>query len=122
MAKLSKWAIFLRAFLVVFLSGAATRSGTADEGEQAAWAEAQRHCDTDAYFTYLSRYPSGEYVHQALIALSELGALQVAEQDALSSFCRSPVRELPAIPVPIPVQANPVQAKPGPPGGTIDLY
>jgi hypothetical protein len=106
-AKLSKWTIFLRAFLVVFLSGASARVVTADEGERSAWAEAQRTCSADAFFTYLSRYPSGEHVEQALSALSELGALQVAEGEAFSNFCLNRVRELPAIPAPIPAQARP---------------
>jgi hypothetical protein len=116
-AKLSKWAIFLRAFLVVFLSGTASRSVTADEGERQAWAEAQRLCDPDAFFSYLSRYPSGEHVDQALIALSELGALQVAEGELFSSFCQNPVRQLPVIPAPVPVQAQS-----GPSGGSDDPY
>lgn len=97
-AKLSKWAIFFRAFLVVFLSGTATRVVVADEGEQAAWADARRQCTADALFGYLSRYPSGEHVEQALSALSELGAVQVVEGEAFSSFCLNPVRELPRIP------------------------
>lgn len=117
MARLSKWSIFLRAFLVVFLSGATSSSVNADEGERQAWDEAQRQCSADAFFTYLSRYPTGEHVDQALTALSDLGALKVAESELLSSFCRSPVRELPAIPKPIPVQAVPDSS-----GGSDDPY
>jgi hypothetical protein len=116
-AKLSKWTIFLRAFLVVFLSGASARVVTADAGERAAWAEAQRSCSVDAFFTYLSRYPSGEHVEQALTALSDLGALQVAEGEAFSNFCLNPVRKLPVIPAPIPVQA-----RPSAPEGSDDPY
>ncbi len=77
----------------------------ADEGEREAWAEAQRVCDPDGFFTYLSRYPTGEHVPEALAALSELGALQVAQGELSSSFCFSKVRELP--PVVVPTQARP---------------
>jgi len=104
-AKLSKWTIFLRAFLVVFLSASSARVINADEGERAAWAEAQRLCSADAFFTYLSRYPSGEHVEQALSALSELGGLQVLEGEAFSNFCLNPVRKLTVIPDPVLVQA-----------------
>jgi len=116
-AKLSKWAIFLRAFLVVFLSGAVSRPVVADEAERQAWDEARRLCHPDAFFSYLSRYPSGEHVDQALVALSELGALQVAEGELFSSYCRSQTRELPVIPVP-------VKAKPSAPigGSDVDPY
>jgi hypothetical protein len=106
-AKLSKWTIFLRAFLVVFLSASSARVVAADEGERAAWAEAQRLCSADAFFTYLSRYPSGEHVGQALSALSELGGLQVLEGEAFSNFCLNPVRKLTVVPAPILVQAPP---------------
>lgn len=112
MAKLSKWTIFLRAFLVVFLSASSARVVSADEAERAAWAEAQRLCNVDAFFTYLSRYPAGEHVGQALSALSELGALQVTEGKAFSNFCLNPVRKLPVIPAPIRVQAPPSTSEP----------
>lgn len=112
MAQLSKWTIFLRAFLVVFLSASSARVVTADDGESAAWAEAQRLCNADAFFTYLSRYPAGEHVGQALSALSELGGLQVLEGEAFSNFCLNPVRKLTVIPAPILVQGPPKTSEP----------
>lgn len=117
MAQLSKWAIFLRAFLVVFLSGAGSHSATADQSEREAWDEARRLCSADGFFTYLSRYPAGAYVEEALTALSELGALQVAEGEDFSNFCLNPVRELPVVPQ--PAQAPVV---PRPSGGDNDPY
>lgn len=90
---------------MVFLSASSARVVTADEGERAAWADAQRQCSLDAFFTYLSRYPSGAHVEQALIALSDLGGLQVLEGEAFSKLCQNTARKIPVSPAPIPVQA-----------------
>jgi hypothetical protein len=115
LAKLSKWAIFFRAFLVVFLSGNVARSVTTGEGEPEAWAEALRACDPDAFFTYLSRFPAGPHVEQALMALSELGALQVTEELRYNNICLDPIRLDPTVPIP-------AQAKVDPPEPLDDLY
>lgn len=75
MAQISKLAIFMRAFLMVFLAGTPMRGGAEDSGESAIWMGAVQEDTAEAYYTYLSRYPSGVYVEEAIAALIRLGAL-----------------------------------------------
>lgn len=90
-AQLSRWAIFVRAFLIALLAGAPARVASATSDEVAAWSAATQSDTIDAYFSYLSRYPTGEYVESAIQALTRLGAISGAPQ----------VRELPRTPTPV---------------------
>lgn len=92
MAQLSRWAIFVRAFLIALLAGAPARVASATSDEVAAWSSATQTDSIDGYFSYLSRYPTGEYVDRAIEALIRLGAISQAPQ----------VRQLPPTPTPAP--------------------
>lgn len=72
MAKLTRWAIFWRAFLLTFVTGSAVN---ADEIERAAWQKVLGDNTAASYYRYLSEYPAGEFVDQAISALSGLGAI-----------------------------------------------
>ena len=74
MAKLSKWAIFMRAFIVALIASQPGRVDAQSRAEQSAWDQAQQQNTAQAYFRYLSLYPGGEFVSDALSALDRLGA------------------------------------------------
>ena len=74
MATLSKWAIFVRVFLITFLLGQGTRGAMAEGGERAAWDAANCIGTAAAYYAFLSRYPAGAYADEAVARLVELGA------------------------------------------------
>ena len=76
MAKLSRWAIFLRAFFVTLVVGQPGRVGSADQAEVNLWQSASSAGTISAYYDYLRKYPAGEYVEQALAELIRLGALE----------------------------------------------
>ncbi len=76
MAKLSRWAIFLRAFFVTLIIGQPGRVGSADQAEMRDWQSAQSAGTISAYYDYLRKHPAGEYVEQALAELIRLGALE----------------------------------------------
>ncbi|GAA0310375.1 hypothetical protein [Rhodovulum strictum] len=88
MAKVRRWAIFLRAFVLALIAVQPTRGGADSPGEDAAWRQAQARNTTQAYYEYLSRYPAGSYVQEAIDALDRLGALRSAPQ----------TRQMPATP------------------------
>jgi hypothetical protein len=75
-AKLSRWAVFLRVFLVTLVAGQAGRSGAAEPPEIRAWEVATTEGTAAAYYGYLAQYPAGEYVDQAIRALIAIGAIQ----------------------------------------------
>lgn len=97
MARVSRWAIFLRAFLIALLAGTPARVGSATAEEEVAWTEAARAGTVAAYYSYLSRFPAGTYVDRAIAQLIQLGAIAPA------------VRELPPQTRP---QATPAQSRP----------
>ena len=74
MATLSKWAIFVRAFIVALLATAPARTPGQSSSEDAVWAEAQASGSVEAYHTYLTLFPDGEHVVDAINSLRDLGA------------------------------------------------
>ncbi|TCO72042.1 hypothetical protein [Rhodovulum euryhalinum] len=76
MARLSRWAIFMRAFLMAFIAVQPSRAGGASPGEDQAWRQAQSQNTAQAYYEYLSRYPAGSYVQEAIDSLERMGALR----------------------------------------------
>lgn len=103
MATVSRWAIFVRAFLITLLAGTPARVGSATPDETVAWSTAAQSDSVTAYYDYLSRYPAGAYVDRAIAALIRLGAIAPAAPQ---------VRTLPrqAAPAPAPVPAPQVPA------------
>lgn len=75
MAKLTEWSIFVRAFIISLLATAPTRVGGASDEEEQAWRLAMEANTARAYHSYLSRYPSGDYVRDAIGRLGRLGAI-----------------------------------------------
>ena len=78
MARLTKWAIFMRAFMSALLAGSVTTGASAQTNEEADWSLVQRTGTPEAYFLYLRRYPRGGYVTQAMDALSDMGLLEAS--------------------------------------------
>lgn len=74
MAKLTKWAIFLRAFLATMMATSAYAQDEGLDDEAAEWAQVVRSGTAEAYFLYLRRYPRGLYVPDAMRALENLEA------------------------------------------------
>ena len=75
MAQLSKWTIFLRAFIVALIATQPTRVGGQTSAEDQAWRYALQTNTAQAYHGYLSQYPAGKYVREAIGAIQRLGAL-----------------------------------------------
>ncbi|MES2846111.1 MAG: hypothetical protein V4804_01620 [Pseudomonadota bacterium] len=98
MAQLSTFAIFMRAFLMVLLAGAPGRTVAADRAETEVWSQAMTSNSPEAYFLYLSRYPTGEFVELAVAALIRLGALG-SQVTAPPPAAVAPV--VPALPQPV---------------------
>lgn len=77
MAKeISKWAIFLRAFLISLIAAQPAKMGNAQSGEEQAWRSAVQANTEQSYHDYLARYPAGSYVRDAIVALQRLGAIR----------------------------------------------
>ncbi len=74
MAKLTKWAIFLRAFLATMLASSALAQEEGLDDEAAEWSQVVRSGTAEAYFLYLRRYPRGIDVPDAMRALENLEA------------------------------------------------
>lgn len=75
MARVSRWVIFLRAFMVTLMVGSPAKVGSATSDEVAAWEQAESAGTVAAFYAYLSRYPTGAYVDRAISALIRLGAI-----------------------------------------------
>lgn len=73
MAAVSRLALFWKAFFAVLLSGSSATAATRNEVE--AWQAALSANSVDAYYQYLSLFPAGDYVDEAVAALSRLGAI-----------------------------------------------
>lgn len=63
--------------MVAFIAAQPTRVGGASPGEDQAWQQALSQNSAQAYYEYLSRFPAGSYVQDAIDALERLGALRV---------------------------------------------
>lgn len=74
--KLSAWAIFTRAFLLSLFAAQPAKMGIAQSGEDALWRSAVAANTAQAYHDYLSQYPAGQHVGDAIVALQGLGAIQ----------------------------------------------
>jgi hypothetical protein len=105
---------------MVFVTGTATRSVQADEGERAVWAQAESACDADSFFAYLSQFPSGQYVEQALMALIEMGALGAEGREMGTETCVDDIQVVPLGPgfSPTETPTTPVQQ----PESALDPY
>lgn len=79
MARLSRWTIFMRVFLVTLIVGQPARVGGQSSSEDEAWQRAQSANTAQAYYGFLGEYPSGLYMQDAVRALRRLGALQEAQ-------------------------------------------
>ena len=79
MAKLTRWALFWRAFFLTAIFGSGANA--ADDAENRVWEDAVAANSAEAYYLYLSLYPAGEYVEAALGALTELGAMDTRGLD-----------------------------------------
>ena len=75
MAALSKWTIFIRAFLLALLAGQPARVGSQTPAEEEAWRDAQSANTPQAYLQYLSEFPASPRVQEAIEALRRTGAL-----------------------------------------------
>lgn len=73
MAKLGRLALFWRAFFLTLVFGSSANA--ADEAENSLWQSALSENSASAYFNYLSLYPAGDFVDQAVNALVQLGAV-----------------------------------------------
>ena len=70
-------AIFVKAFLIAFIAAQPTQVASASSREEEAWRRALAQNTASSYYDYLSRYPAGQYVEQAMDRLDRLGALKV---------------------------------------------
>ena len=73
MAKLTKWALFWRAFFLTAVFGGSASAQNSDESE--VWEQAVAAGSADGYYFYLSLYPAGAFVDDAVRALIDIGAL-----------------------------------------------
>ena len=72
MAKLTKWAVFWRAFFLTAFFGQSVNA--ADENEQRIWRQAVESQAPEGFYLYLSLYPAGDFVDEAIQQLTALGA------------------------------------------------
>lgn len=75
MANLSKWTIFFRAFIIALIAAQPARVGSQTSSEEQAWRKAQEANTAQAYHGFLSRYPAGKFVRDAIGALQSIGAV-----------------------------------------------
>lgn len=73
MATISRLAVFWKVFFAVLLGGSA--ASAASQAETSAWNAAVSANTPEAYYFYLSLYPAGGYVDDAIAALGRLGAV-----------------------------------------------
>jgi hypothetical protein len=73
MATVSRLASFWKAFFAVMLSG--SFASAASRSESDAWSAAVSVNTADGYYQYLSLFPAGDYVDEAVAALARLGAM-----------------------------------------------
>ncbi|WP_299196780.1 hypothetical protein [uncultured Tateyamaria sp.] len=73
MAQITRLALFWRAFFLSLIFGSTAAS--ADETENRLWQNTVSQNTPSAYFNYLSSYPAGVFVEQAVNALVNLGCV-----------------------------------------------
>lgn len=73
MAQITKWALFWRALVLTLVFGQPAISQSAEETD--AWTQAVETGTPEAFFKYLSIYPAGVFVDEAVDALEVLGAI-----------------------------------------------
>jgi hypothetical protein len=73
MATVARFAAFWRAFFAVLISGSFVNAAVKSDDE--AWDAAASLNSVDGYYQYLSLFPDGEYVDEAVAALMKLGAI-----------------------------------------------
>jgi hydroxymethylpyrimidine/phosphomethylpyrimidine kinase len=73
MARISRLTVFWKAFFATLLSGTLATAST--RGDTEAWTAAMTTNTADGYYLYLSLFPAGDYVQEALAALARLGAI-----------------------------------------------
>lgn len=98
MARISRVTYFWKAFIITLLGGGF--ASAASRGEVEAWQAAVAQNTADAYYLYLSLYPAGEYVDEAIAALVRLGLI-------------GPPRGIAPV---VPVQGSPAKQTGGPYG------
>lgn len=72
MATVYRLAVFWKAFFAVLIGG--TAASAAGPEETGAWNAAVAANTTEGYYLYLSLYPAGDHVDEAIAALSVLGS------------------------------------------------
>ena len=85
MAKITKFAMFVRTFVAVLIAGS-TATRPAGATEEADWLQAQSLGTAEAYFQYLRRNPAGPRIEDAVRALNDLGALGAVTSDRASGI------------------------------------
>ncbi len=75
MARITKLALFWRAFLVTLIAGAPMNGNRAEANEAGDWARATSEGTKDAYIRYLRRNPAGQHIEDAINKLIGLGAV-----------------------------------------------
>ncbi len=106
MAQITKWALFWRALVLSLLFGQPAASQS-DE-ETAAWNRAVESGQPEDFFRYLSQFPAGVFVDEAVDALSETGAIGTRSVGAL------PQRAPQSAPQQAPQQTSQPQSQTGP--------
>ncbi len=74
--KYSKWVVFLRAFLISLIAAQPAKIGHAQSSEFRAWRFAVEQNREQAYHDYLSSFPAGTYVRDAIVALQRFGGIK----------------------------------------------
>lgn len=75
MAKLTRLSLFVKVFLVALIASNPSRSVGQSASEEAEWQRALEANTAQAYHRYLSLFPAGEFVTDAIDALDRLGAI-----------------------------------------------
>jgi hypothetical protein len=75
MATVSRFASFWKAFFAVLMGGSFATAATRTDSE--AWQSAVSANTADGYYQYLSLFPAGDYVDEAVAALARIGAIGI---------------------------------------------
>lgn len=76
MAKLSKWSIFFRGFLLALFAAQPSKVMPDGHTDDEAWQSALEANTPQAFFEYLSKYPAGSHVTDAVESLKRSGAIE----------------------------------------------